>query len=199
MIAFGGAVYEYLTERQLVDNGPVLVDIDLRYAPEVTTRQHRSEHVLDAIVLYAEKIAEILDVPDGQTLKVYVLQKKSVNRLDVVTKDGIHLIFGAQLHKALQCQLRNEVMPNLSQIWDDLPITNSWEEVLDEGVTKGCVNWQLYGSRKPGNEPYSLTNSYELVRADGDWDINEREVSQISIKDELPHCSTLHWVAKWIM
>ena len=34
--------------------------------------------------------------------------------------------------------------------WDDLPLLlNSWEVVIDEGVCKGCVNWQLYGSNKP--------------------------------------------------
>ena len=195
---WGRGNMEYLTERQLVEDGPVLVDIDLRYAPEIETRQHRDEHVLDAVVLYAEKIGDLLDIADGQNLQVHILQKKKVNRLDVVTKDGIHIIFGAQMHKALQCQLRSEVLDNLPAMWDDLPITNSWEEVLDEGVTKGCVNWQLYGSRKPGHEAYSLTNSYTLVRTNGDWEVEEREVSEISIKDELPYLSARYtgW-PKW--
>jgi P4 family phage/plasmid primase-like protien len=192
---WGRGIPEYLTERQQLRDGPVLVDIDLRYSTEIETRQHHNEHVLDAIILYAEKIAEMLNVENGQMLQVYVLQKKNVNRLDVVTKDGIHIIFGVQMHKALQCQLRNEVLVDLPTMWDDLPITNSWDEVLDEGVTKGCVNWQLYGSRKPGNEPYCLCNSYTLVRTDGDWEVQETQVSETSIKDELPRLSARY--TKW--
>jgi hypothetical protein len=70
---WGRGNMEYLTERQLVEDGPVLVDIDLRYAPEIETRQHRDEHVLDAVVLYAEKIGDMLDIADGQNLQVHIL------------------------------------------------------------------------------------------------------------------------------
>ena len=47
--------------------------------------------------------------------------------------------------------LRSKVLSELQVLWEDLPIINSWEDVLDEGVTKGHVNWQLYGSRKPNH------------------------------------------------
>ena len=180
---------EYLTERQLVENGPVLVDIDLRYMPEIDKRQHSDEHLLDAVVLYADKFLELYEVPDQQELEVYVLQKKNVNRLDSVTKDGVHLIFGVQMHKAVQCLVRSEVMGDLAECWDDLPIINTWDEVLDEGVAKGQVNWQLYGSRKPGNEAYALYKHYTLVCREGEWEPQESSVEAISIKDTLPQLS----------
>ena len=31
--------------------------------------------------------------------------------------------------------------------FDYLPIINTWEDVFDEGICKGTVNWQLYGSK----------------------------------------------------
>ena len=47
---------EYLTEKQLIEDGPILIDIDLRYDQSVTERQHSGDHVLDCVMLYADKI-----------------------------------------------------------------------------------------------------------------------------------------------
>ena len=40
---------EYLTEKQLPDEGPILIDIDLRYKYEVNEKQHTKEHVFDLL------------------------------------------------------------------------------------------------------------------------------------------------------
>ena len=48
---------EYLTEKQLIENGPILVDIDLRYEHSITKRQHTEDHILDCVMLYAENCA----------------------------------------------------------------------------------------------------------------------------------------------
>ena len=51
---------EYLTEKQLLDTGPILVDFDFRYTADVDTRMHTNEHVQDLIQLYLEEIKLIL-------------------------------------------------------------------------------------------------------------------------------------------
>jgi len=66
------------------------------------------------------------------------------------------MIIGIKMDHVLQQMLRKRVLKSLADVWD-LPFTNSWEEVLDEGISKGCVNWQMYGSRKPGMDAYKLT------------------------------------------
>ena len=38
--------------------------------------------------------------------------------------------------------------------------------MVDEGVMRGSVNWQLYGSKKPGYEPYKLKYIYETCLED---------------------------------
>ena len=38
------------------------------------------------------------------------------------------------MHKGLQVILRNKIIEEINNIWDDLPITNSWDEVFDVGV-----------------------------------------------------------------
>ena len=59
------------------------------------------------------------------------------------------------------------MIKQLSQNWD-LPIINTWEDVLDKGICEGGTNWQLYGSSKPGHEKYKLTHILEY-----EYDSNE--------------------------
>ena len=164
----------YLTEKQLIENGPILVDIDLRYETSVTKRQHTQDHIVDAVMLYADKIVELLDVTDGAHIDVFVMEKPEVNVLDTKTKDGVHIIICLKMHKALQVLLRKKVMNELKNMWDDLPITNTWDDVLDEGITRGFVNWQMYGSRKPGHQTYTVKNHYQLNMVSGNWEIEEK-------------------------
>ena len=154
---------EYITEKQLVENGPLLVDIDLQYDTSITARQHNADYIIDLIALYLDKINQYLAVPRGTDMNIFVLEKKHVNKLEDKTKDGIHLIFGLQVHKAIQVMIRDSIVKEIAGIWDDLPIKNSWDQVVDEGIAKGHVNWQLYGSRKPGHEAYLISNHYTSI------------------------------------
>ena len=43
---------EYLTETQLKENGPILVDIDFRYPLDVRERKHNDKHIEDIAKLY---------------------------------------------------------------------------------------------------------------------------------------------------
>ena len=54
---------EFLTERQLPDNGPILVDVDMRFSTDVDSRKYTIEHVTDLVMLYIEKLTVLLDIP----------------------------------------------------------------------------------------------------------------------------------------
>ena len=99
------------------------------------------------------------------------MQKDKVNITEQKTKDGIHIIFGIKSHKAIQLILRDEILNDVYNSWDDLPLTNTMNDLIDEGIIKGTVNWQLYGSRKPGHEQYKLTNYYNLIynKNENEW------------------------------
>ena len=163
---------EYMTEKQLIENGPILIDLDFRYDTSVTTRQHTDEHIVDMLAEYLSKLNEYITTPEGKEFNCFVLEKKNVNMLDTKTKDGVHIIIGISVHKAIQAMVRDTMVGVLADIWSDLPVENSWDEVLDEGVSKGFVNWQLYGSRKPGHEAYLIKNHYILKNEEGDWSID---------------------------
>ena len=176
---------EYLTEKQLIENGPLLIDIDLRYDKSVTKKQHTNDHIIDVVVLYADKLSEILDVPENSKVDVYVMEKNDVNQLEDKTKDGIHIIMTVSMHKAAQIVLRNKVLKEIEDIWDDLPITNTWDDVIDEGVTKGFVNWQLYGSRKPDHQSYRIKYHYVLTRKNRNWKPSDNKVKSFDTKKNL--------------
>ena len=154
--------FEFLTEKQHIEKGPVMVDFDFRYDVSVESRQHSNDHITDMVDLYFQEIVDMLNIPPNSKIPVFVFEKDNVNMLENVTKDGIHMIIGIDMERPLQIILRNRVLLKINDIWNDLPLVNTWDEVLDEGITKGTTNWQLYGSRKPGNEQYILTNSYDV-------------------------------------
>ena len=79
------------------------------------------------------------------------MEKDKVNQLKkAVTKDGLVIISLQMSHAGQMGALEILV------IWEDLPITNTWDKVLDEGISEGKTNWQMFGSRKPGHQSYQL-------------------------------------------
>ena len=78
--------FEYLTEKQLLENGPMLVDIDLQYGTDVTERKHDKDYILDLVALYLDKLSSYLDVEDSTVMNIFVLEKKNVNKLADKTK-----------------------------------------------------------------------------------------------------------------
>ena len=183
---------EYLTEKQLIENGPIMIDIDLRYDKSITKRQHTQSHIMDAVMLYADKIEEMVEIDkikEGTKIDVFVMEKSDVNILEDKTKDGIHIIICIKMHKAQQVMLREKVIKEIINMWDDLPITNTWEDVLDDGITRGFVNWQLYGSRKPGHQAYLIKTHYQLSRSEGSWEIEEKKIADFSVEKNIEKLS----------
>ena len=183
---------EYLTEKQLETGGPMVVDFDFRYNYEVTKRQHSSEHISDMVCEYAEVLKECYIIEPNKPYDIYIFEKQNVNRLadGSLTKDGIHMLIGIQVDHIMQTLIRDKMMTKLEEIWD-LPLINSWDSVLDEGISKGKTNWQLFGSRKPGNEAYELTHHYimKIDPVDGQYEMDEAEISKFDLKNNFEKLS----------
>jgi P4 family phage/plasmid primase-like protien len=182
---------QYLTEKQNINLSPIVIDVDIRYSNEINTRQHTKEHIIDLINLYIENISKYCNLDDNFTTEVFVMEKPNVKLLEEKTKDGIHIIIGVQSHKALQIFLRNHILNDLKSMWEDIPFTNDINDLIDEGITKGTVNWQMYGSRKPNHEAYSLTYHYELKynKNKCDWEFKENDVNKFNLKKNLDKLS----------
>ena len=173
---------EFITEKQREQDGPIAIDIDLKYAYDVTEKQYTNAHIADLIDVYLEQFKNMYQFDKSVKIPIYIFEKLSVNRLQdkQVTKDGIHIIIGLQADRTVQIMLRQKVIEEIQNVWDGLPIINDWEDIFDAGISKGCVNWQLYGSRKPEHEPYKLTQIYNVS-----YDENDGELMKVkmNIKD----------------
>tara|TARA_A100001015_G_scaffold251587_1_gene290697 strand:+ start:2555 stop:5260 length:2706 start_codon:yes stop_codon:yes gene_type:complete len=162
---------EYLTEKQMSTGGPLLIDIDLRFEPSIKIRQYNENHIIDLIQLYLEELKKLVVFTDKE-FNIVVFEKEEMNLQDTVSKDGIHLLFGIQLDHTIQKLLRENIVKEVGEIWNDIPIINSWNSVFDEGISAGYTNWQLFGSRKPGHMPYKLSKYYSCQYLD-DFELNQ--------------------------
>jgi len=177
---------EYLTEKQLEKKSPLLVDFDFRYSYDVETRQHTKENILDMILLYLEELKEFFLFEENKPFDIFIFEKPDVNRLadKSLTKDGIHMMICLEVNHILQLMLREKILDKLQEAWE-LPLLNNWESVLDECISKGSTNWQLFGSRKPGNEAYELTNHFivSFDKNDGEFMMDELKVEDFDMKN----------------
>ena len=126
--------------------------------------------------MYLTKISEIVSIDFKDGVNIYVFEKDDVNCQDTVTKDGIHIVFGISADVKTKYLIRRSVIDCISDVLEDLPLTNSYEDVIDKGVCLADTNWQVYGSCKPGNDRYKLKYSYNY-----DGELNEITVSQNDI------------------
>ena len=181
--------YEYLTEKQLVE-GPLAIDMDLHYDYEVEDRQHNKSHIDDLIDVIFSKLNQMYVFNAEHNIMCYVMQKPDVNRVKEknITKDGIHLLINVKMDRTAMKYLREQLISSIPEIWD-VPIINTWGGVFDEGVMKGSVNWQLYGSRKPHHGRYSVSYIYEIG-----YDESDNEFIRDEINDVQSHLEELDWI-----
>lgn len=179
---------EYLTEKQLDGCGPILVDMDFRYDFAVTKRMHTKEHIVDMVQLYLEELKEFFIFEENKSFPIFIMEKPNVNRVaeKQITKDGIHMIIGIQMDNILQTMLREKILEQIGDVWE-LPLTNSWDQVLDDGISKGGTNWQMYGSQKPGHEAYRVTYylTAELDLSDNNWMTTAKLPKDIDLLNDL--------------
>jgi P4 family phage/plasmid primase-like protien len=177
---------EHLTEKQLQTDGPIAIDFDFRYSHDVYSRKHTPEHIQDIIhLVYLDLIKQFFVFEENKSFPIYVFEKPDVNRLSdgSLTKDGIHMIIGIKMDHIMQQILREKALQIIPDICD-LPLINTWDSVLDEGISKGTTNWQMYGSRKPGNDVYQLTHHYEIGYdpSDGEFTMEAKDVSEFNLE-----------------
>jgi P4 family phage/plasmid primase-like protien len=163
-----GKKKEYLTETQRDKDGPILVDIDFRYDYDIDEKQHSPDDIVELIGEYLGEIKNMFQIDESTRFQIFVFEKPTVFRIDdkvknkKLTKDGIHMIIGLQADHIAQLILREKMMDKGAEIWKNLPLKNTWEDVFDKGISTGKTPWQLYGSMKPGNIRYQLTRVFDV-------------------------------------
>jgi P4 family phage/plasmid primase-like protien len=190
---------QFLTEKN-TDIGPPRVDFDFIYEKEVTKHQHTHDQVRSFCKAYITAIREYLQLPD--TMQVYVMEKRKPtydskkNRV----KSGIHIMIpGIATHKFVEQRVRRILVKRMDEFFPNLPLTEPWDKVYDEGVVNRSVNWTMYGSRKPDPNalPYLLSyilqwNGNDFVTVDGPYmpTVSSEFIQNVSVrrdaKEETP-------------
>ncbi len=169
---------EYLTEKQLTNGqSPIAVDLDLHFALDLPHRVYTQDHIDDLVDVYLAELTKMFQFEETTAFPVFIFEKDSINRVAEknITKDGLHMIIGIQMEHAAQCILRERVKVKVAECWADFQLVNTWDDVFDEGISKGYTNWQLYGSCKPNHLAYKLTNVFNITYDSDDGElINQR-------------------------
>jgi hypothetical protein len=111
-----GNKIEFLTEKQLDTEGPILIDLDFKLNYNLTTRLITKTHIRDILDLYFLELNKKIQI--NAPIDAYVFLKDNVNRVEdkQITKDGIHIIIVMQCNHNVQMILREKVMARIEEV-----------------------------------------------------------------------------------
>uniref|UniRef100_A0A6C0J7H0 SF3 helicase domain-containing protein n=1 Tax=viral metagenome TaxID=1070528 RepID=A0A6C0J7H0_9ZZZZ len=177
----------FLTEKPLQESC-IKIDIDLKYAMNYSNRQHNDNHIKELLKLYATAISSYIDMPEDHPIDAYVFQRNNPYPAKGNMKDGIHILYpNICCHVDIQHAIRSEVLKKIDLFLKNpnigiLDIKNSNDDVVDLAVISRN-NWLMYGSRKPGNKPYTLYKVLRLKKTKEIENENEKENKSCSFSD----------------
>jgi len=164
-----------IIERQFIKDGktpgPILVDIDLRFSAENTTRQYTFQnHIFPFLEKYLAEIQNLFQMDEDVRFPVFI-QEKPAPRVVIkdtgnIVHDGFHMIIGLAVDPIYHKWLREKLLESLPDLWNDLPIINvgSWKDVLDDSISNGTNGWLKYASKKKDDlYHYKVTHAFEYV------------------------------------
>ena len=162
--------------------GPMLVDFDFKYGLDVVERRYDAAFVRHVVAEYFRFLAQYVELDDANA-RCYVFERSAPYQAPKVTKDGIHLMFPF-VHSTtpLKLMARMHVMEACRDAFLALGTTNPVADIVDRAVID-CNNWFVFGSGKPGCEPYRLTSVLDAGGGEHPTDMALRDlVPLLSVK-----------------
>jgi hypothetical protein len=127
------------------------------------------------VTMYIEEITKYVEVPEK--VEVYIMEKEAplpIEKKNLV-KDGIHIVItNIVTRPSVQYVVRTNLLEPFGKVLEEMPITNTIEDVFDEQVIEKN-NWQMYGSKKPATEAYRVTHH---------WSVSEQVITENDILEE---------------
>lgn len=136
---------------------PILIDFDFKYdLSGSTTRRHTTEQIRELARMYYDFLSRYIEL-DGKNSQCFIFERPTPYQTEKNIKDGVHMIFPyLTTPAALKLLAREHLCRNAIDLFQQLGTVNSVNDVVDRAVIDRN-NWYLYGSGKPGCEPYVLT------------------------------------------
>ena len=162
----------HLTEKP-TDPSPMRIDLDFRF-PMIDPRTvkdaplprlYTEENVKRILLAYFKIIVDYLDIPNkddsDEMLTAYVMEKPSPVEYRGKIKDGIHVIWPhIVVPHTFQHLVRKQILDIASEIFQGLSFTNTFDDIIDQAIIDKN-NWQMYRSKKPECEEYTVKQIYK--------------------------------------
>jgi P4 family phage/plasmid primase-like protien len=162
---------------------PVIIDVDIRYNMPEKERIYTNELINKIIDFYLEQFVKYIQLTDDSQYQAYITEKKtpsiiSCDKNMYELKDGFHIQFPYINTKPnLQYLIRHELIIKATEEgwFDNYNVVNTIDDIFDKSVIEknGLL---MYGSKKPGGNPYILTRCYD---GENNLDIDHLTFDQI--------------------
>tara|TARA_B100001540_G_C15816831_1_gene648074 strand:+ start:6091 stop:8742 length:2652 start_codon:yes stop_codon:yes gene_type:complete len=170
-LAITNGIHLYFTEKPL-NPSPLRIDLDFRFPLPISSydfevdetpvykRIYTNENIDLILKYYNEIITNYVDIKDDYNL-AYVMEKPKPSVCRNKLKDGIHIVYpNIILNFNQQHFIRRKVLDIADKMFEGLTLTNTHEDVIDKAIIDiNC--WQMYGSRKPDCDAYSVSKIYK--------------------------------------
>ncbi len=159
------AVFNLNEEVNLIEQhssvGPIIIDIDMKFKLEETSRLYTIDHLKKLVKEYISEIVTYFDISKSDDrIKAFIFERDDPYTYKTNVKDGIHIMFPFIISKPdIQYIIRENIIKKCSDIFEDLPLKNKYIEVIDRAVISKN-GWFMYGSTKPNRKSYKLTHIY---------------------------------------
>ena len=181
----------YITEKHR-ENGPIVIDLDFRMNGNME-RTYTDETIMTFLDIVNKELYNLIN-PAKALCQAFVMEKSGSRYLEEknITKDGIHIMYPyIVVDPKIQFALRYNVImnPSCAKIFKDIGIVNPIDDIYDKCVID-TNNWLMYGSSKPGGEPYQLTKRYS-------YDMEEI-TKKITQKEKIRSLSVRYFDTKYV-
>ena len=190
-LAITNGIHLYFTEKPL-NPSPLRVDLDFRFIlnPESQyidtdssikyNRVYTENNIEKIIQCYNNIITKYINISDDYNI-AYVMEKSNPTICRNKLKDGIHIVYPhILLTYNEQHFIRRKILDNADEMFSGLAICNSYEDIIDKAIID-VNSWQMYGSRKPECEAYSVTKVYKSGKKIDEKFSAERQLHYIKL------------------
>jgi P4 family phage/plasmid primase-like protien len=209
---YSDAIYQnaklYFVEKPL-DPSLIRIDLDFRFKPiekDDNVSLNRNDYLTEDCILnitkeYFKTLYSIFELKSNE-IKAIVMLKDNLIKEKNIIKDGIHIIFDLVTSNNTQLFIREKILEKANIVFKGIYSINNYNDIVDKAVI--CSNgWQMYGSRKYGQEAYQIV--YTLYYNKKDEDIencdsdDENENEEDDYEDERKLTFIKNWSAKLSM
>ena len=155
----------YIVERPK-DVGPMVIDIDFNTSTKYKERQYLDEHIETVIETYNKFFKKYLKVRE-KDIKAFVFEKPlpTYEQKKNLYKDGFHIVYPDIALTIKQRYFFYDITKKAiidNDLFANVPFINTYDEILDPSVVNSN-GFLMYGSKKEGRDPYSLSKIYEYT------------------------------------